>query len=520
MRLLFSAPRRDTTAAAAVVHEGKEEANTDVVAREKGDVEADSPVGSSHGAVRMADIDPVVEKRVVRKFDKHMVPLLATLYLLAFLDRSNIGNARIAGLDTDLKLSSSQYQWLLTIFYISYIVFGFLTIMWKVVPPHIWASTCVLAWGIVSTAQAATHNWEGMMALRFLMGVAEIAYGPGVPYLLSFFYLRHELGLRCGLFLSAAPLANTFAGALAYGITSGDPGMAQWRVLFLVEGLPTIVMAAMAWFFLPDSPEKAKFLTEEEKAVARARGVAQAGAATRIGSINFKEMFEGLLDLKGWILGIMYFSGNVAFSSLPVFLPTILAEMGFSKVNAQGLTAPPFFLSFLMVIATCYIADRTQQRGIVIAILTAIGGAGYVILATTKTVGARYFGVFLAAAGIFPAIGNVLPWVTNNQGSDTRRGTGIIILNLVGQCGPLLGTRLYPKSEKPLYVKGQSVCAGFMFLFCILSLLLRTVLVWENKKLDKKHGTVVEQKLARQEAIERGEHVQDITLENYGPMFR
>jgi len=137
----------------------------------------------------------------------------------------------------------------------------------------------------------------------------------------------------------------------------------------------------------------------------------------------------------------MYFSGNVAFSSLPVFLPTILKEMGFSSVNAQGLTAPPFFLSFITVIVTCYIADRTQQRGIMIAILTAIGGIGYVILAITKSVAARYFGVFLAAAGIFPAIGNILPWVTNNQGSDTRRGFGIVILNLVGQCGPLLGTR-------------------------------------------------------------------------------
>jgi len=142
------------------------------------------------------------------------------------------------------------------------------------------------------------------MALRFLMGAAEIAYGPGVPFLLSFFYLRHELGLRCGLFLSAAPLANTFAGALAYGITSGNPGMAKWRVLFLVEGLPTVVMAAVAFFFLPDSPEKAKFLNEEEKAVARARGVAQAGAGTRIGAINWKEMLEGLMDLKGWILGV------------------------------------------------------------------------------------------------------------------------------------------------------------------------------------------------------------------------
>jgi cyanate permease len=216
----------------------------------------------------------------------------------------------------------------------------------------------------------------------------------------------------------------------------------------------------------------------------------------------------------------MYFSGNVAFSSLPVFLPTILNEMGFSSVNAQGLTAPPFFLSFLTVIATCYIADRTQQRGIMIAILTAIGGIGYVILATTKSVAARYFGVFLAAAGIFPAIGNVLPWVTNNQGSDTRRGTGIVILNLIGQCGPLLGTRLYPQSEGPLYVKGQSVCAGFMFLFCLLSLLLRTILAWENKKLDRKYGSVAQQRVALQEAAARGEAKRETGLEDYGPMYR
>lgn len=236
-------------------------------------------------------------------------------------------NARIAGMEEDLHLSNSAYTWLLTIFYISYIIFGFLgmhshwswnryfvsadtrpAIMWKVVPPHIWAAGCVFAWGLLSTVQASAHSWEAMMALRFFMGVAEIAYGPGVPFLLSFFYLRHELGLRAGLFLSAAPLANTFAGALAYGITSGSTGaLAKWRVLFLVEGLPTVAMAAVAFFFLPDSPEKARFLTAEEKAVARARGVQQAGTGSRIGGINLKEMLQGLMDLKGWILGLSMF---------------------------------------------------------------------------------------------------------------------------------------------------------------------------------------------------------------------
>lgn len=107
----------------------------------------------------------------------------------------------------------------------------------------------------------------------------------------------------------------------------------------------------------------------------------------------------------------MYFSCNVSFSSLPVFLPTIIKDMGFTAINAQGLTAPPFFVSFLMTIFTSWIADRLQQRGLVIIVMSIIGAVGYVLLATCTTIGVRYFGVFLAASGVFPCIANILPWV-------------------------------------------------------------------------------------------------------------
>jgi MFS family permease len=107
----------------------------------------------------------------------------------------------------------------------------------------------------------------------------------------------------------------------------------------------------------------------------------------------------------------MYFSCNVSFSSLPVFLPTILKDMGFTAINAQGLTAPPYFLSFLVTICTTYIADRLQQRGLMITFLSIMGAVGYVLLATCSSVGVRYFGVFLAASGVFPSIANILPWV-------------------------------------------------------------------------------------------------------------
>jgi sugar phosphate permease len=187
--------------------------------------------------------------------------------------------------------------------------------------------------------------------------------------------------------------------------------LANWRLLFLVEGIPSILMAFVAFFFLPDSPDKARFLNAEEKLVAKARGVRQVGTTERVGGIVWKDIAAALMDPKCWFTAFMYFSCNVSFSSLPVFLPTILNDMGFTAVNAQGLTAPPYFVSFLVTIASTYVADRTQQRGFTIMFLSLVGGIGYILLATCESVGVRYFGVFLAASGIFPCIANILPWV-------------------------------------------------------------------------------------------------------------
>lgn len=277
------------------------------------------------------------------------------------------------------------------------------------------------------------------MALRFLLGAAEAGFGPSVPYLLSFFYLRNELGFRSGIFLAAAPLANTFAGALAYAVTSGHSKLANWRLLFLVEGLPTILAAPLAWYFLPDSPTKARFLTEEEKEVARARVIRQHGHVEENSKVNFREILQTLCDLKAWltavskilscylsiltVLQLMYFSCNVSYSSLPVFLPTILNEMGFSSVKAQGLSAPAYLVSTVVTVSSCWFADRIQQRGLVIISLSCLAGVGYILLATCTAVAPRYFGTFLAAC-VFPVIANILPWVVNNQGSDSRRGMG------------------------------------------------------------------------------------------------
>lgn len=186
-----------------------------------------------------------------------------------------------------------------------------------------------------------------------------------------------------------------------------------------------------------------------------------------------------------------------------------LTYIGFSGLNTQGLSAPPYFLSFLITISTTFLADRTQQRGIIVMCTSVLGGAGYIMLAVGTTTAVRYAGVYLAAGGIFPTIANLLPWVLNNQGSDERRGAGVVLLNLIGQCGPLLGTRLYPRDERPAYTKGHSICAAFMFFTTVIAALLRTILAWENRKLDKKYGYI----------RNTGDGDRDAS-EDFGPNFR
>lgn len=140
------------------------------------------------------------------------------------------------------------------------------------------------------------------MALRFLLGMFEAGVGPGIPLYLAYFYQRHEIGLRLGFILSAGPLATCFAGALAYGITSGHPGIANWRLLLLVEGLPCFILAGFAFFYLPDSPAKAKFFnTEEDQRIVEARGVRQVGTTEsghrgKLGSIVWSEVGAGVLN--------------------------------------------------------------------------------------------------------------------------------------------------------------------------------------------------------------------------------
>ena len=174
---------------------------------------------------------PEEEAAVLKKLDRHLVLFLALLYMLSFLDRSNIGNAKIAGLTDDLRLDSSEYEWVLTAFYITYILFEWMTLLYRIIPPHIYISICVAGWGLVASLQSFATSFAALLILRALLGVSEAAFGPGVPFYLSFFFNREELAFRTGLFISAAPLATSFASSLAWLILKAGNSVpiSNWR---------------------------------------------------------------------------------------------------------------------------------------------------------------------------------------------------------------------------------------------------------------------------------------------------
>lgn len=313
----------------------------------------------------------------------------------------------------------------------------------------------------------------------------------GIPFYLSFFYKRDELAFRTGLFVSAAPLATSFAGTLAWLITKfGDPfPIASWRLLFLLEGFPSIVVAVFVFLNIPDDPGSARYLSPRQRKVAklRLRKEDETSVDTHHPGIKWIEIRRTLTDPKSYFTAAMFFCCNVAFSSLPVFLPTIIKGMGYSALASQALSAPPYFVAFFTVLLTAWLSDRLRSRSTFVIFHALLAGFGYAIMAIAGSVHARpmvrYIGVYPAATGFFSAITIIITWTINNQESDSGKGTGLAILNYIGQLGPLLGVHLYPDRDRPYYTKGMAICAVFMGIVAILAYALRCVLVSKNTRI-------------------------------------
>jgi MFS family permease len=184
-----------------------------------------------------------------------------------------------------------------------------MALLYRIFPAHKYIALCVAAWGFIASLQSISNSLLAMLFLRALLGISEAAFGPGVPFYMSFFFKRNELALRTGLFISAAPLATSFASVLAWAITKvGEHSpIDSWRLLFLIEGFPSVVIAVFAWYHIPDSPETANFFNAREREVARLRleGVHEAPALKSSGrGLMWIEIWQALKDPKSYLTAV------------------------------------------------------------------------------------------------------------------------------------------------------------------------------------------------------------------------
>ncbi|KZT53028.1 MFS general substrate transporter [Calocera cornea HHB12733] len=418
------------------------------------------------------------------------------VYLLGYLDRTNLGNARLMGLTTDIlggDASGQLYAWVNSAFYFAYIFFQFPgTILGKKFPQNWWLGLAATGWGFCCAIQATAFNFGGIFVCRFGVGVFESMFSPNMSLYFTFFYTRHEIGKRIGTWFACASVAGAFGGLIAFGVQHihATTGIANWRLLFLIEGLPAVLAGLACIYILPDRPETTKYLTEEERALAIVR-MNRGGSKETAGTINTSHLWMAARDWKIYLYGVIYFGVNVALSALGAFLPTIISDLGYTAARAQLFTVPPYVVGAAVLIITNFIGDHLQTRGIPMILSSLAGGTGYLLLILVQeNIRVRYFATFLITASTYTTIGISISWFPYNMGSESKRAAGIPIFQAIGQCGSILGSNLYPNADAPKYIKGFGVSCAFNYLVSFIALGLTLYFRYENARRDREYGKI------------------------------
>ncbi|SPO24731.1 related to TNA1 - high affinity nicotinic acid plasma membrane permease [Ustilago trichophora] len=432
-----------------------------------------------------------MEKRLVRKIDLRLMPIIVVLYILNYLDRNSISTARDNGLVRDLKLKDQEYQTALSILFVGYITFQIPSnmLMTKLGRPSLYIPTFVALWGIVSACTAAATGYHSLLAIRICLGVVEAPFFPGSLALLGYFYKKEEMATRTALLFSGSIISNAFSGLISAGILSGMEGKAglpSWKWLFILEGSITVVIAGLAVFILPDMPGNSKFLTPEERQLAVNRLSLDAG--TSLVPTDEGTATQGFLmavkDVKVWILAIMLTAVTVGVG-FNQFFPTIVGSLGYSHTVTLLLTAPIWFFAFLACLANGLHSDRSQERTLHIIIPLVFGIVGFIIASTTTSLGARFFALFIEASS-YAGYTCVLGWIAPSIPTPKyKKAVALALINAFSQLGNISASYVWPKKWGPKYWQSNTISSA-MFVACIVLVLVhRTMLKMENNELDR-----------------------------------
>lgn len=289
-----------------------------------------------------------------------------------------------------------------------------------------------LGFGIMTVTFGFVKSFSTACAVRFLLGIFEAGMLPGIAYYLSRWYRRSELAFRLSMYIVMAPLAGAFGGLLASAIlTLPSVGSAKrWEMIFVIEGIVTIGLALIGFFTLTDRPETARWLTQEEKALAAARIQSERVGTTEVlDKLDGKKTLQGILNPVTLATSWIFLLNNVTVQGLAFFAPTIVRTIypQNSTVSQQLYTVPPYIVGAFFVVAVNFVSSKIDRRNIVLAALAPLIMTGYAMFLASKTSQSqlRYGATFLIASGGFPFAALCNAQVSANVVSDSARSGAI-----------------------------------------------------------------------------------------------
>ncbi|KAL4912644.1 major facilitator superfamily domain-containing protein [Aspergillus aurantiobrunneus] len=445
------------------------------------------------------EFDKKAESRLRWKMDLFLLPTVALLYLFCFIDRANIGNARLAGFDTDLNLTGNDYNSVLSVFYISYILFEIpCNLCCKWMGPGWFLPLSTLLFGVSSVATAFVDTIEQASGVRFVLGIFEAGMLPGIAYYLSRWYRRSELAFRLALYIVMAPLAGAFGGLLASAILTLDHfgSLRTWRMIFAIEGVVTIGLAVISFITLTDRPETAKWLSQEEKGLAAARLKSERVGTTEVlDKVDVTKLLRGIFSPVTLSTSFIFLLNNVTVQGLAFFAPTIVRTIypNDSVVSQQLHTVPPYVVGAFFTVLFPFLSWRFDHRMAFFVAGPPLMMTGYIMFLASTDPLVRYGATFLIASGAFAFGALCNAHASNNVVSDTARSAAIGTNVMFGNIGGLVSTWSFLDFDKPDYHIGNGLNLATSSMCLILSALLWAWMNWDNRKREE---TDVDQALA------------------------
>ncbi|OBT70799.1 hypothetical protein VF21_10053 [Pseudogymnoascus sp. 05NY08] len=449
----------------------------------------------------MSTMTPAEQKaltrRILFKLDVRIIPIMALLFLCSFLDRTNVGNAKVYKMENDINISDHQYDTCLVIYYAFYIASEIPSnLVLKKVSPRIWLPLLTAAWGIVAMCLGFVQNYAGLIIVRAFLGATEGGLLPGIVLYLSGMYTRGEMALRIGLFYTSASLSGAFGGLLARGIhemgTAGGLNGGGWRWIFIIEGLFTIVVAGLAYLILPNSVDDA--LNEEEREFARLRLyndkpktiLANGEISTESEKFAWSEVVRGLTSPQLWFSATAYLAILAALYSFGLFLPTIIVGLGYTPNEAQLWSVIPYAVAAVITVGIAFLSDHLRLRGPIMLASLPLAIIGYAVIANVDSNRVKYGMTFLMATGLYASVPCILGWISNNSAGHYMRATTTGAQLAIANCGGFIAAFIYPKVQGPEFFTGHTVILGLLCFAWVMILL--NVLYCAKVNRDKARG--------------------------------